>query len=100
MKKYAVSAVRADAICVNEIPVWIAAYGPKALATAGEYADGVILQIAEPGLVTWFIDQCHEAATAAGSPTARCAAASGRPLSTMGCTITTRPSQAVERSGC
>ena len=50
----------------HEIPVWIAAYGPKALATAGEHADGVILQIAEPSLVRWFADQCHAAGKAAG----------------------------------
>ena len=49
-----------------EIPVWIAAYGPKALATAGEYADGVILQIAEPTLIRWFTKQCHIAGKAAG----------------------------------
>jgi probable F420-dependent oxidoreductase len=49
-----------------EIPVWIAAYGPRALATAGEHGDGVILQIAEPGLVSWFADQCQAAATAIG----------------------------------
>lgn len=52
-----------------ELPVWIAAYGPKALATAGEHADGVILQIAEPSLITWFKDQCHQAAKAAGKDT-------------------------------
>ena len=53
----------------HEIPVWIAAYGPRALATAGEHADGVILQIAEPSLITWFTDQCHKAAEAAGKDT-------------------------------
>lgn len=50
----------------HEIPVWIAAYGPKALATTGENADGVILQIAEPSLVEWFTAQCHAAGKAAG----------------------------------
>ena len=49
-----------------ELLVWIAAYGPKALATAGEYADGVILQIAEPTLVQWFTEQCHIAGEAVG----------------------------------
>jgi probable F420-dependent oxidoreductase len=50
----------------HEIPVWIAAYGPKALATAGEYGDGVVLQIAEPQLIEWFLKQCLAAGKKAG----------------------------------
>ena len=50
----------------HELPVWIAAYGPKALATAGQYGDGVVLQIAEPDLIRWFSNQCIEAGEAAG----------------------------------
>ena len=50
----------------HELPVWIGAYGPKALATAGEHADGVVLQIAEPSLIRWFTEQCHAAGEAAG----------------------------------
>jgi len=50
----------------HELPVWVAAYGPKALATAAEHGDGVILQIAEPGLVRWFTEQCRDAGEAAG----------------------------------
>ncbi len=49
-----------------DLPVWIAAYGPKALATAGEYGDGVVLQIAEPSLVQWFQQQCKDAGAKAG----------------------------------
>ena len=49
-----------------ELPVWIAAYGPKALATAGVVGDGVVLQIAEPDLVRWFSEQCFAAGRAAG----------------------------------
>ena len=48
------------------MPAWIAAYGPLALKTAGEHADGVVLQIAEPGLCKWFTDQCIDAGKAAG----------------------------------
>jgi len=44
-----------------EMPAWIAAYGPKALAAAGEHADGLILQLADPWLVKWFTDQAIEA---------------------------------------
>lgn len=50
----------------HELPVWMAAYGPKALAAAAEHGDGVILQIAEPALVSWFVEQCRTAGEAAG----------------------------------
>lgn len=49
-----------------ELPVWIAAYGPKALKTAGEYGDGLILQIAEPGLCRWLADSAITAGKEAG----------------------------------
>jgi probable F420-dependent oxidoreductase len=49
-----------------ELPVWIAAYGPKALAAAGTSADGLIIQLADPFLVKWFTDQAVEAGKAAG----------------------------------
>lgn len=49
-----------------DLPVWIAAYGPKALATAGEHGDGLILQIAEPQLVSWFAEQALSAGKNAG----------------------------------
>lgn len=49
-----------------ELPVWIAAYGPIALKAAGEHGDGVILQIAEPGLCKWFTEQAVSAGKAAG----------------------------------
>jgi probable F420-dependent oxidoreductase len=49
-----------------ELPVHIAAYGPKALATAGEHGDGVMLQIGDPDLLKWFADQAIEAGKEAG----------------------------------
>ncbi|MFO7320728.1 MAG: TIGR03842 family LLM class F420-dependent oxidoreductase [Chloroflexota bacterium] len=49
-----------------ELPVWFAAYGPKALQAAGRHAEGLILQIADPWLVKWFTDQAIEAGKAAG----------------------------------
>ena len=49
-----------------ELPVHIAAYGPKALETAGKYGDGLILQIGEPDLVKWFTDQALTAGKEAG----------------------------------
>jgi len=48
------------------LPVWIAGYGPMALAMSGRVADGVILQLADPDLVRWLVGQVREAATAAG----------------------------------
>ncbi len=54
-----------------KLPVWVAGYGPLALAMTGRVADGVILQLADPDLVRWFVDQVRQAATAAGrEPTA------------------------------
>ncbi|CAM5632274.1 family LLM class F420-dependent oxidoreductase [Streptomyces] [Streptomyces griseus] len=39
----------------GRLPVWMAAYGPKALALAGQKADGFILQLADPFLTEWMI---------------------------------------------
>jgi probable F420-dependent oxidoreductase len=49
-----------------ELPVWMAAYGPKALASTGTHYDGFILQLADPQIVAWTIGAVKEAATAAG----------------------------------
>jgi probable F420-dependent oxidoreductase len=48
------------------LPIWIAAYGPKALKGAGESGDGLIIQLADPWLVKWFSDQAISAGKAAG----------------------------------
>ena len=37
----------------HRLPVWIAGYGPKALALTGRIADGAIMQIADPELIRW-----------------------------------------------
>lgn len=49
-----------------ELPVWVAAYGPKALATAGQVGDGLIVQLGEPLLVKWFLEQAKTAGQEAG----------------------------------
>jgi probable F420-dependent oxidoreductase len=49
-----------------EIPMWIAGYGPKALAVAGRVADGVIIQLADPVIVQWIMDVARKAAEEAG----------------------------------
>jgi probable F420-dependent oxidoreductase len=51
-----------------DLPVWVAGYGPMALAMTGRVADGVILQLADPDLIAWFIGQIREAERAAGRP--------------------------------
>jgi probable F420-dependent oxidoreductase len=49
-----------------KLPIWVAGYGPMALAMTGRIADGVILQLADPDLIRWFVEQVREAETAAG----------------------------------
>ncbi len=46
--------------------VWVAAYGPKALALTGEIGDGFILQLADPSIVEWTIKAVRDAAVGAG----------------------------------
>jgi probable F420-dependent oxidoreductase len=48
------------------LPVWVAGYGPMALAMSGRVADGIILQLADPDLIRWFVGQVRAAAAAAG----------------------------------
>ncbi|MEU6811695.1 TIGR03842 family LLM class F420-dependent oxidoreductase [Streptomyces sp. NPDC046831] len=49
-----------------ELPVWMAAYGPRALRTAGEQADGFILQLADLYLTEYMVKTVKDAAAAAG----------------------------------
>lgn len=53
-------------VAKHTLPVWYAAYGPKALTAAGTHGDGLIIQLADPWLVKWFTDQAIEAGRAAG----------------------------------
>jgi probable F420-dependent oxidoreductase len=46
--------------------VWVAAYGPKVLALAGEVGNGFILQLADPSIAEWTIKAVKDAAAAAG----------------------------------
>ena len=45
--------------------VWIAGYGPKVLHMAGRVADGIILQFADPDLISWCLGFVKEGARAA-----------------------------------
>ena len=49
-----------------EMAVWIAAYGPKALAGAGRSGEGLVIQLADPGLVKFFSEQAIKAGEDAG----------------------------------
>ena len=50
----------------SRLPIWVAAYGPKALALAGEVADGFVLQLADPDITAWSIAAVRKAAADAG----------------------------------
>ncbi|MFF4341793.1 TIGR03842 family LLM class F420-dependent oxidoreductase [Kitasatospora sp. NPDC001540] len=58
--------VRIPWIKDGRLPVWMAAYGPKALALAGRKADGFILQLADPYLTEWMVKAVRRAAEEAG----------------------------------
>jgi probable F420-dependent oxidoreductase len=49
-----------------EIPMYVAGYGPKALAVAGRVSDGVIIQLADPVIVEWIMATARRAAEEAG----------------------------------
>jgi probable F420-dependent oxidoreductase len=51
-----------------KLPVWVAGYGPMALAMTGRVADGLILQLADPDLIRLFVGQLRDAEEAAGRP--------------------------------
>src|SRR6201991_1921804 len=50
----------------SRLEVWVAAYGPKALALTGEVGDGYILQLADPDIAAWMIGAVRQAAEKAG----------------------------------
>ena len=50
----------------SSLEVWVAAYGPKALALTGEVADGFILQLADVDIAEWMINAVRTAAERAG----------------------------------
>src|SRR4029077_3386750 len=49
-----------------EIEMWVAGYGPKALAVAGRVGDGVIIQLADPEIIQWIMGTARAAAAEAG----------------------------------
>lgn len=49
-----------------DLPVWLAAYGPRTLALTGRVADGFVLQLADPQILEWTVAAVRAAATGAG----------------------------------
>ncbi len=60
--------------------VWIAGYGPKVLHMAGRVADGIILQFADPALITWCMGFVKEGARAAGRDASQIEVMSAAPV--------------------
>tara|TARA_B100000902_G_scaffold23197_1_gene27924 strand:+ start:51 stop:1052 length:1002 start_codon:yes stop_codon:yes gene_type:complete len=50
----------------GSLPMWMAAYGPKALSLCGRKADGYILQLADPQIAEWTIKAVRDAAEQEG----------------------------------
>ncbi len=63
---YKGSGIRFPWAAKSRLEVWVAAYGPKALALAGEVGDGFILQLADLSIAEWTIGAVRAAAQAAG----------------------------------
>ncbi len=45
----------------SELPIWVTAYGPKALDTGGRHADGFVLQLADPKILEWTLQAVRDA---------------------------------------
>jgi probable F420-dependent oxidoreductase len=58
--------IRMDWAQRGPVPIWIAGYGPMALAAAGRVADGIILQLADPDIIRWCLGFARRAAEEAG----------------------------------
>jgi probable F420-dependent oxidoreductase len=58
--------IRMDWATHGPVPIWVAGYGPMALAAAGRVADGVILQLADPDIIRWCMSFVRAAAEEAG----------------------------------
>jgi probable F420-dependent oxidoreductase len=54
------------ALAEPPIPMYVAGYGPKALAVAGRVSDGVIIQLADPVIIEWIMATARAAAEKAG----------------------------------
>ena len=59
----------------GKLDVWMAGYGPKALALVGRRADGFILQLADPVILRWTLESPRPPTSATTSPTRATSAA-------------------------
>jgi probable F420-dependent oxidoreductase len=64
--EYKGSTIRFPWAAKSRLEVWVAGYGPRALALTGEVGDGFILQLADPQIAAWTIGAVREAAEQAG----------------------------------
>src|SRR5688500_16518077 len=48
------------------IEMYVAGYGPRALAVAGRIGDGVVIQLADPDIIQWIMGTARKAAEEAG----------------------------------
>jgi probable F420-dependent oxidoreductase len=62
-----------------DIPLWVAGYGPKALGVAGRVGDGVIIQLADPEIISWIMGTARKAAEEAGRDPAQLKCIVGAP---------------------
>jgi probable F420-dependent oxidoreductase len=63
---YKGSTLRFPWATTSSLEVWVAAYGPMALKTAGEVGDGFILQLADVDISAWMIKTVRDAAANVG----------------------------------
>ena len=61
-----------------EIEMWVAGYGPKALAVAGRVGDGVIIQLADPQIIQWIMDTARTPRRKPAATRTRSSASSAR----------------------
>ena len=64
--EYKGSELRLPWAAKSRLEMWVAAYGPKALALTGEVGDGFILQLADLSIAEWTIAAVRSAAASAG----------------------------------
>ncbi len=64
--EYRGSTIRFPWAGASRVGLWVAGYGPRALALAGEVGDGFILQLADPDITAWTMAEVRSAAERAG----------------------------------
>ena len=86
--------VRIPWVREGKLDVWMAGYGPKALALTGRVADGFILQLADPVILQWTVARVRAAAEEAGRDPDSLAICSSASPSTQNRSVTSSPTNA------